>query len=88
MWCSKTSEKRFAVWLLVPPNTELPVVRDGVWHKAQPMLLNSALPLLMDAEQFTPTVQAGVGGARKRMKWENITMSLGTFSGWFKEKFV
>ena len=72
----------------VPPNTELPVVRDGVWHKAQPMLLNSVLPLLMDAERFAPTVQAGAGGARKRMKWENITMSLGTFSACVKLKLV
>src|SRR5215831_9409275 len=88
MWCSNTSEKRFAVWLLVPPNTDGPVVRDGVWLKAQPMLLNSALPLLMDAEQFTPTVQAGVGGARKRMKWENTTTSLESFWGCVNVKLV
>src|ERR1051326_6720414 len=88
IWWTSRSENRFAVWLPRPPNVDGPVGSDLVWQKVQPVLLNSALPLLTEVEQFTPTVQAGAGGARKRMKWENITTSQEIFSGWVKLIFV
>ena len=48
----------------------LPVVNEGVWHRAQPIFTNVARPLSLDA-----VAGAGVGGASIRMKSANASMS-------------
>jgi len=47
-----------------------PVIIDGVWHRAQPTLANSALPRWLDA-----VAGAGAGGAIRRMKLANASTS-------------
>ena len=63
---------------------EVPVVIVGVWHSAQPTaaLVNTALPLAIDAAGTVPKDATGAGGARKRMKLENeITSEKLSFTG-------
>ena len=55
--------------------TEGAVSRAGVWHKAQPTMLNTRLPLAMESAPPGLVVD-GVGGASRRMA--NCTTSLGT----------
>ena len=47
-----------------------PVVKVAVWHRAQPTLLNRLAPFDVDVDG-----DAGVGGARSRMKVEKFTRS-------------
>ena len=73
MLCSSRSEKSLTCFWSNAALEDFPVVRDGVWHKAQPILSNKLLPLLIDGVSAV-----GVGGARKRMKIANFAVSLGT----------
>jgi regulator of protease activity HflC (stomatin/prohibitin superfamily) len=53
------------------------VVNDGVWHSAQPMLVNVFRPALTEVEPPGVVID-GVGGARKRMKIANASILDGT----------
>src|SRR6516225_4190341 len=72
------SEKRFAFWferatlgfVEEPLAIILPVVKEGVWHKAQPILEKTAFPFVVDGVSG-----AGVGGASIRMKLAKASMS-------------
>src|SRR5262249_48628575 len=88
MLCTSRSENRLAVWNLSAAVAWLPVVIERMWQVAQRMLLNNALPLLTDAEQLTPTVQEGVGGARNRIKLAKPIVSLGMDCGCVLSKLV
>src|SRR5206468_1948240 len=96
MSCTSRSENRFTGFLLSAPTVDSLVVNEGVWHSAQPVLLNSCLPFEIDVAP-PGTVVDGVGGARKRMKFEKFWIavvasnglpasmfctSLGTFANW------
>ena len=63
MWCTARSEKSSVVWLLNPPNDDCPVINKGVWHKAQPVVLNCASPFAVDGVEGPR-----VGGAKNLMK--------------------
>src|SRR5437870_13495497 len=76
MLCSSKSEKSLTGFRSSAGLEDFPVVREGVWHKAQPILLNNLLPLAIDGVSVS-----GAGGARKRMKIANFTVSLGTAVG-------
>src|SRR5579884_1642144 len=54
----------------MPVNCDLPVVSEGVWHRAQPMLLKRFEPFCAEAD-----IGAGVGGAESRMKAAKFTVS-------------
>src|SRR6516165_7413762 len=78
MWCSSRSEKRFTVWLeravlgtvADPLAIILPVVSDGVWQRAQPIIPKAARPLTIEGVSG-----AGAGGANIRIKFANASMS-------------
>src|SRR5262245_39426971 len=78
MWCTKRSEKRFAVWLdsaalgsvEEPLAIILLVVMEGVWQCAQPTFMKAARPFTVDGVSG-----AGVGGASIRMKLANASIS-------------
>src|SRR5260370_41295647 len=78
MWWTRTSEKRFAVWLESaalgfveePLAIILPVVNEGVWQWTQPILAKMARPFRVDGVSG-----AGGGGANIRMKSANAAMS-------------
>src|SRR5437899_2364519 len=88
MLCTRRSENRLAVWNLSAAVEWLPVCIKRMWQVAQPVLSNSALPLLTDAEQLTPTVQEGTGAARNLMKFEKPIASLATDCGCVSSKLV
>src|SRR5882672_6845150 len=70
------SLNRFAVALLNPGVIDdALVVSEPVWQAAQPIALNTARPVLMEAAP-PGTVVDGVGGASMRMNNENFTTSL------------
>src|SRR6266852_4127912 len=78
-WTSR-SEYRFTGCMLSAATVDLLVVNEGVWHSAHPVLVNWLLPLAI--ELAPPGVSGeGIGGARKRMKIENCSMSLSTWNG-------
>src|SRR5262249_55452549 len=54
----------------MPVNGDAPVLSVGVWHRAQPMLLNNAWPFCAEVESG-----AGIGGDDRRMKMANILVS-------------
>jgi hypothetical protein len=54
---------------------ESPVLNDGVWHNAHPVVVNNACPSAID--NAPPGVLGcGVGGALTRMKKENFSIEL------------
>src|SRR2546428_1962829 len=59
--CSSKSEKRLARFWLSAALEELPVVRYGVWQRAQPISTNDARPRTIDIVSG-----AGFAGARNR----------------------
>jgi hypothetical protein len=65
----------------VRPAIILPVVKDGAWHKAQPVSENMALPFVADGVSV-----AGVCGASIRMKSAKASMSDRTAVLGFDEK--
>src|SRR5215467_3996986 len=75
MKCTSRSEYRFTGLLESAAIVDVPVVNDGVWHSAQPMLLNSCLPFEIDVAPPGVVVE-GVGGASKRMNNANFSMSV------------
>src|SRR5262245_11309529 len=75
MKCTSRSENRFTGLLESAATVEAPVVNAGVWHSAQPTSLNSDLPFVIEVAPPGVVVD-GTGGARRRMKNANLTMSL------------
>src|SRR5882672_2362560 len=66
---------------------DLLVVNEGVWHSAQPTLVNNCLPSAI--ESAPPGVSdEGTGGARKRMKFANRSMAPSTSIGVVASKLV
>src|SRR2546427_163039 len=74
--CSSKSEKRLARFWLSAALEELPVVRYGVWQRAQPISANDARPRVIDTVSG-----AGFGGPRNFMKKAKLTTLLTTFVG-------
>src|SRR5207253_6773212 len=48
---------------------------EGVWHSAQPMLVNSFLPCAIESDVAPVKIVTGVGGARKRWKLAKLTIA-------------
>src|SRR5581483_609519 len=54
----------------MPVNCDAPVVREGEWQSAQPILLNKLAPFWVEG-----VGEAGVGGAESRIKAAKFTVS-------------
>src|SRR5215471_535039 len=87
MKCTSRSEYRFTGLLESAVIVDVPVVNEGVWHSAQPILLNTCLPFAIDVAPPGVVVE-GVGGARRRMNSANFSMSVVASSAVVASMFV
>ena len=78
MSCSSRSENRLAVLLRIAADLELPVFSVGVWHSAQPTLVEQPACRARSTSAPPGVLADGVGGARKRMKSANFSTQLST----------
>src|SRR5262249_38600413 len=73
-WISRSENRGTGCWLSAV-TVVFDVVNEGVWHSAQPVLVNSSLPFAIEAAPPGVSVE-GTGASRKRMKNENLSIAL------------